>query len=378
MTNHLNLSSTDTQLLWIKAGGRCEKCNRILYRDAFDKAFEYPIADRAHIIAQSPGGARGDTKQSKKLAQDINNVLLLCPSCHREIDRNKKRYSEDFLNDMKINHEIRIEYLTSFTPDKWSHVVTCVFDVNGKRTPISNNMAYEAVINNGYFPVPDQPIIELGAHGHPAPDSQEAFWKYADEALCGNFEKYLSRRIQKDGDIQHLSIFGFAPIPILIKFGQLLTDKANADVFQLHRDPQSWIWRDDETDLGFKIIPPEKSGTNITLLISLSDTISDEDVIKTLGTDVELWKLTIDNPDNKCIKSQKHLNDFKTKIKEALREIKRMHGTGLPIHVFPAMPISTAIEFGRIWMPKADLNLIIYDRNRNNNLAFEKALTIGE
>ena len=37
------------------------------------------------------------------------------------------------------------------------------------------------------------------------------------------------------------------------------------------------------------------------------------------------------------------------------------------INLFPALPVSAAVEVGRVWMPKADLPLIVYDQNRRVN-----------
>jgi hypothetical protein len=47
------------------------------------------------------------------------------------------------------------------------------------------------------------------------------------------------------------------------------------------------------------------------------------------------------------------------------------------LNIFPAIPVSVAVEMGRVWMPKADLPLIIFDRNRVNNLSFVKTISIG-
>lgn len=44
-------------------------------------------------------------------------------------------------------------------------------------------------------------------------------------------------------------------------------------------------------------------------------------------------------------------------------KIKATHGQNATIHLFPACPVSVAIEIGRVWMPKADLPLVIYDQN---------------
>jgi hypothetical protein len=47
-----------------------------------------------------------------------------------------------------------------------------------------------------------------------------------------------------------------------------------------------------------------------------------------------------------------------------LDRIKAVHGDDAILHVFPAVPVSVALEMGRVRMPKADLKMIIYDQNR--------------
>ncbi|MBR4963853.1 MAG: SAVED domain-containing protein, partial [Alistipes sp.] len=54
--------------------------------------------------------------------------------------------------------------------------------------------------------------------------------------------------------------------------------------------------------------------------------------------------------------------------------IKTHHGCR-ELHIFPAMPVSAAIEFGRVWMPKADMPLVIYDQNKERG-GFYKTITI--
>jgi hypothetical protein len=43
----------------------------------------------------------------------------------------------------------------------------------------------------------------------------------------------------------------------------------------------------------------------------------------------------------------------------------------------PLLPVSAAVEVGRVWMPKADLPLVVYDQNRAVN-GFRQALSIGD
>ena len=51
-------------------------------------------------------------------------------------------------------------------------------------------------------------------------------------------------------------------------------------------------------------------------------------------------------------------------VRRLLNRIKTVHGEQAIIHVFPAMPVALAVEFGRVMMPKADLPLRIYDQNQ--------------
>jgi hypothetical protein len=51
-------------------------------------------------------------------------------------------------------------------------------------------------------------------------------------------------------------------------------------------------------------------------------------------------------------------------LRRTFNDIKAACGHDAEIHIFPALPLSAAIETGRAWMPKADLPLIIYDENR--------------
>ena len=47
-----------------------------------------------------------------------------------------------------------------------------------------------------------------------------------------------------------------------------------------------------------------------------------------------------------------------------LNRIKAAHGEAAVLSVFPALPVSAAIELGRAWMPKADLPMLVFDQNR--------------
>ena len=51
--------------------------------------------------------------------------------------------------------------------------------------------------------------------------------------------------------------------------------------------------------------------------------------------------------------------------RRTLDAIKACHGEDRTMHVFPALPVSAAVELGRVLMPKADVPCLVYDRNHN-------------
>lgn len=106
--------------------GRCEYdgCNEFLWLDFVTK-FEFNTAYIAHIIADKPGGPRGDATLSDKLKDDfLSNLMLLCDKHHRLIDKERaKEHPVEKLREMKERQEKRIELLTSIIDNKKSHVL---------------------------------------------------------------------------------------------------------------------------------------------------------------------------------------------------------------------------------------------------------------
>ncbi len=97
-------------------------------------------------------------------------------------------------------------------------------------------------------------------------------------------------------------------------------------------------------------------------MVALSAPVTHDRVRAVLGPEVSIWTVTIENPGNDVIKSREHLSHFRTTIRELLDEIKEQHGQITPLNVFPVCAVSTAIEFGRVRMPKAHMPWVIYDQ----------------
>jgi hypothetical protein len=217
--------------------------------------------------------------------------------------------------------------------------------------------------------------IDLGLTNSPQRDKDESFWRSELEALELNFKNKLVHRFV-NREIKHISIFAFAPMPLLMKLGTLINDIQNCEIHQPIRTPKTWKFEKTGEDIKYKIVKPSKHHSIVALNISLSATINNKRITDVLGENCSIFTLTIDEPFNDYLRKKEHLIDFSIVIRKLFDQIKLIYGSKTHLNIFPAMPIATAIELGRVWMPKADMPLNIYDENTINS-GFFKAITIS-
>lgn len=101
------MNQSESNALWGRSGGRCAKCNiEISKTDAQDRA--YAIGDKAHIVGKSRKGPRGSAAMSAKERASAANHVLLCGTCHREVDGDPANWPVEGLRTMKVRHEGRM------------------------------------------------------------------------------------------------------------------------------------------------------------------------------------------------------------------------------------------------------------------------------
>ena len=137
----------------------------------------------------------------------------------------------------------------------------------------------------------------------------------------------------------HISFFGIAPQPLLIKAGTLLGDIRHCDVFQKQREhTPTWSWPAVGDPLDFSIDSPDEVNGPVALFFSISATVTDTRVENVLGDKLSIWRVSIESPNNDCVRSVATLEKFRKTIRSLLDQIKKRHGESETIHVFPAMP----------------------------------------
>ena len=360
-----NVSDKTRLILWTRAAGRCqyEGCNKLLLGDIISGKEALNTAYVAHIVARQPKFVRGDPERSPQLADDIRNVMLLCDSHHRLIDREAPDdHPEERLLRMKQIHEDRIAAVTDIQNDMGTHIVLYGARIGKHDCPVSFDLAKQAVLPNRYPLEPNG--IQLNMVGCQFKDTEEEYWTFQVQNLRRQYEDQIQNRIER-GAINHLSVFALAPQPLLIELGRLLSDIPAVEIFQLHREPQTWSWQDDGDQIEYIIGQPEKAqGKIVALKLALSATVTDKRITDVLGEDIPIWSVVATNPHNDILRNKDDLNKFRSLVRQCFDQIKAEHGEDSEIHVFPVLPVSAAVEVGRVWMPKADLPLVVYDQVR--------------
>lgn len=94
--------------LFADSAGYCSRpeCHRYLFSDP--SAGDYHIGEMAHVIAASVKGPRADKDVNAEDKAEYNNLILLCPSCHTEIDKAPEIFPVELILDWKANHRKRI------------------------------------------------------------------------------------------------------------------------------------------------------------------------------------------------------------------------------------------------------------------------------
>lgn len=351
-----------SKIVWGRAAGRCQfrNCGKDLIGDLVSNVPDVSYGEQAHIIGNSEQGPRGNSDLSKKLAKDPANIMLLCHDHHRIIDdENGAGFSIEELHEMKEQHESIVRAALSSYPPSPAHAVTFLAPVGKVEVSIDPNDARAAMVAAGMVPSERDPI-DLSIRGLSVPDDAEHYWPTQIAELRRKVQERILGRLDR-GEVAAVALFAFAPMPLLVEIGSLLPDHLKVSVFQLHREPRGWIWANDRDPMKFSVLNGEAPGSDVALKIEVSAKIADHRVTDVMPSGTSIWSIQPTSTGNDVIRRPEDLSNFRVSIRQALREIRLAHPEAQRICVFPAMPVSCAVEVGRVRQPKADLRLEIWD-----------------
>lgn len=350
-------------VLWGRAAGRCQYagCNKLLIGEQISGARNANKSYIAHIVGDSPEGPRGDAILSPKLAHDPDNLMLVCDAHHRVVDRERvDAHSVEVLREMKRRHEDRIRIVGGIDEDLGSHIIRYAAKIGANESPVAKKDLKWSMIPERY-PLEDG-WIDLDLVTLDLRDDDPGYWPTHVRNLRTVFGEKVRGRMERQ-EIQRLTVFGLAPIPLLFELGRLISDIATADVRQFLRDPKGWKWDPSSLPAQYNLHRPDQTGGPVALKLEISAPVVDERVRKVLGPEASIWSISAAGAHNDIVRRPEDIAAFARLFRKTLDDIKLVHGENTKVNVFPATPVSIAIEAGRSWQPKAHPSLAIYDQN---------------
>jgi hypothetical protein len=350
-------------VVWARAAGRCQYagCNKLLIGEQISGARNANKSYIAHIVGDSPDGPRGHSILSPELVHDPDNLMLVCDEHHRVVDREMvDAHSVDVLSEMKRRHEARILTVAGIDEDLGSHVIRYAAKIGANESPVAKTDLKWAMIPHRY-PL-DDGWIDLDLVTLDLRDDDPDYWPTHVRNLRAVFGEKVRGRMERQ-EIRRLAVFGLAPIPLLFELGRLISDIATADVRQLLRDPKGWKWDPAAASVEYALRRQECADGEVALKLEISAPVVDERVRSVLGPETAIWSISAAGAHNDIVRRPEDVAAFAKLFRKTLDDIKLAHGENTRVSVFPAVPVSIAVEAGRSWQPKAHPPLAIYDQN---------------
>mgnify|MGYP003365292226 CR=1 FL=1 len=349
--------------LWVAAGGRCEFncCNHPLDKHVITQAKLF-VGEHAHIIGDSAQGPRGDAALSKKLEHDVSNLMLLCRTCHKAIDQHVDDYSVETLQEMKRRHESHIQSLYDLDGTKTSIPVILRHSIKRGHVPTFTVPDTQMAVlkNSKYCQRPSDKVITLEFGNSRSREHDQAYWVETVKQLKDDFQEQW-KAIDKLSKVQHISVFAFAPMPLNIQLGVYLGNKGEVSTYQWSRSTESWLYEKErqyeQQSIYFDDVP-ESNGKELSVAISLSAEV-DVAAVRNAVENSYLVNFRVLNPKPNLVESVDDIRHFRTEITNFLAQVRNRGYK--KIHIFPAMPLSLAVELGRQILPKADPSIDIWD-----------------
>ena len=367
------MSEATTRQLLVRSGGRCALCYDELLTSAFTKQPVY-LGERAHIVGRSmsAGSPRGEHELPIELRDDPDNLLLLCRSCHREIDTspNIDTFTVERLQGAKQRHENRISQILSVPPGLDTTVLRMQGTIGNSNVALDRSVAASAVLAQGRcarFPLSHEVAgIEIDLRRVPSPDiGSREYYEACRESIDRVFDRQVAPAVE-DGTLRHVSVFALARWPSLVYLGARLGDKLDVDTYQRHRASESWAWPDDPPDHRFsvEIVRDGTPDGDVVLLLSMSAAVHTHEVPKALNN-CRLYRIT---PADDCaphldvVNSPRALKSAERALRDVLADIEQHRKAARRLHVLGAAPLSVFVTLGRVANREIHPRLFLYDR----------------
>jgi hypothetical protein len=322
----------------------------------------------AHIVASSCNGPRGHKTRSSLLSDEVDNIMLLCDSCHRLVDRvDPDYYTVEMLQKMRQRSVTEVRRLLDTLAYPDVEVIAVIGSVAGQVPQFSMREAESALWGSQLRAARNEPehLFHVGNQQHDvhAPD----YWPSVFRTLrsdIGNLQRILNG-IKRGGTPRpRLAIFPLHSTSVLLLAGRVLGETGGTHLFQPHRsvpvDPNStrWAWpslgtANKEKKFQLRELKPWVDGaTEAILLVSLTFSISAERLPAHCATTAELVLPTLEvfveqeHRGIHLISQPEDLAALGRKLDEAVQRLQDEWQVR-KVHLFVGAPASAVVVIGQ-------------------------------
>ena len=334
--------------LWIRSAGRCELCNKDLTTAYLSRGKFNNYAQMAHIVAYSENGPRAVEFATKD--NSYENLMLLCPKCHKTIDDFPEEFSIDYLKNKKQIHCENVrKALDMLSKEQYVCIVysSTIFKNNERSDRDGMNAAMlEADIFCGERTV----LLE------DRNDESE----HSVDILEKNFNNRI-RPTWDDGESPKYCIFATGPMYCLMKLGSFFSNYKN-DLKIAIKTRKEWTLREEKESTEYLIREPEINNPNREVVLELNVSApSNAEQVERHFPAAERWEITVAKPGIDVITDLSDVRSFGRTVTETLDRIMRRHPEGAVINVVPWICNALAVQFGMAVMPKIHSRVKLYD-----------------
>lgn len=350
--------------VWIRAAGHCELCSRDLTYDRLGLTLA-KLGEVAHILPASPNGPRDKDGQQKESQDDLydcndpGNLMLLCPTCHTDIDKTPDNYPA---NDLTAHHEAFLASVCfAATRAKYNEAQGLLIHSQhlASVTRIDPSQLQSAMWRDHLRPLGRPVILTL-----PPLDGDSR-----DDAYYATVRKRVQRALEHDlpltqsdgGDGPQLGVAGIADMPSLMIAGEAVGDRRRRKLYSYNRET-GLAWPDPNAEpKDFDFTFDQGAPGPLVLVLQISALLPTQEIREAAPPNANIVNFIASEPSYGYVKNERFINHFRDQLQKKL-SILEAH-TPDPIHLFMAVPAAFAFELGALRSTNHRHRYVVYDRD---------------
>jgi hypothetical protein len=337
----------------------------------------------AHIVAASPDGPRGDPVLSARLANDADNILLLCDKCHRLIDRvDVETYTTEYLRSMRERNVAAVKQLLDTLAYPKTRAISLIGSITGQPHPPLTRVEMDEALWSQCLRADERSPQALAFMPRQVHNPHEAaFWKIVMRGLRQGIVELRGVLEGSSADEQapeRLALFPLTSTSVLVLAGRVIGDKANVTVFQPNRNaPRNrWLWPETATapkanEFRQSAVGIGQRGGEACLRVSLTFDVTDDRVPASSMPTVDIRAARLGND---AVARPEDLVAFGQCVDEALKVLQDQWKVDV-VHLFVGAPASACLKLGQKLQARHHATVVVYETAQGSK-RFEETIRI--